>query len=194
MVEKRLVKSLNVVKKSSKLIGKQYENTILIKTTPQTIFEKDLPEAVKKKLFVLRPEIVSAELCYVPCWRVVLKFSVSYLKKSRSEEGQIEFIVDPIKGCGANEEKFNLKLTKKSIPEEMVSEKNFSKEDAERKATTDARWKVLLNRYKQPAKLETARVDPFYRPYYKTEVLWGSKSEIQYVAADDFANYFVYSS
>lgn len=194
MAQKRLVKSLNVVKRSSKLVGKQYENTILIKTTPQTIFEKDLPEAVKKKLFILRPDIAAAELCYVPCWKVVLKFSVSYLKKTRSEEGQIEFIVDPIKGCGANEEKFNLRLEKKTISEDLISEKSFPREVAERKATTDARWKVLLNRYKQPAQLETVRVDQFYRPYYKAEVVWGTKSEIQYVAADDFANYFVYSS
>lgn len=194
MAQKRLVKSLKGVKKSSGLEGKQHENMILIKVTPQTIFEEDLREAVKKKLFILRPNIASAELCYVPCWKVVLKFSVSYLKKTRSEEGQIEFIADPLKGCSANEEKFDLKLKNKSIPEEAISEKSISREDAERKATTDARWKVLLNRYKQPAQLETVRVDPFYRPYYKAEVAWGTKSEIQYVAADDFANYFVYSS
>lgn len=193
MAEKRLVKSLvgNKPKKFSEL---QREGDVLRSAaTKQTVFEEDLSEALRKKLFLFSPKIKCAEMFYLQCWRVILKYSVAYFKESRADRGSIEFIVDPIKGSAANEDKVNLRLSKKSLPKDAISDKTLDKAKAEKKVVIDARWKVLLARYKKPAEIEVVSVEPFYRPYYKVSTVWRNKEEIQWVPADDFGNYFVYN-
>ena len=173
---------------------RQEMETIKIRATFKTLGAGDLALVARKKLFLITPEIRSAEFFYLPCWRVVLDFRVSYFKESRADTGQVEFIIDPIKGCGANEDEIKLDIAPRRVPKEIVGfDYRVEQEEAERKAKVDARWKVLLARYKKPAELEVAKVEEFYRPYYKAETVWRDKVEIQYIAADDFANYFVYN-
>lgn len=172
---------------------KNSENLIKIRATKKTIDEEQLVQYARKKIFIMKPQILSAKFFYQPCWRVVLDFKVAYFKETRADRGQVEFIVDPRKGCGANEEELSLNLISKRVPLEMLSDVDVEKDEAERKAKVDARWKVLLARYKKPAELELAELKRFYRPYYRAEVSWGNKTGVQYLAADDFANYFVYN-
>lgn len=192
MKEKRLVKSLRVVKETPRLV--KNEDVAYIKATQQVLFKADLPKAIKKKLLSVPPKILSANLHYVSCWKVTMHFQIEYLSGRRNASGELEFIVDPIKGSCVNEERLDLKLKKIKIDPEMISEKKFELEEAERKSVTDARWKVLLNRYKQPAKITIIKTEEFFRPYYVVEVIFGTKKELQYVIADEFSNYFTYSS
>ena len=148
---------------------------------------------VRKKLFLVRPRILSAEFRYLPCWRVTLDYSVSYFKQTRSDDGSVVFIVDPVKGCGVIEEKLDFKLERKSIADELLAGEMLTKEQAEKKAIVDARWKVLMARFKRPPALETKSIEEFYRPYYRAEYTYGNKVRTQWIAADDFANYFVYN-
>lgn len=191
MVKKKIMKPLKA--DQAHLKEEQEQERRRCKVTAQTSFEESLPYLVRKKFFLFKPRLLTSEFCYLPCWRVILNYSVSYFKKNRAEDGKIEFIVDPIKGCGANEERLNLKLVKKAIPVKLLAAEELSREQAEKKAIVDARWKVLMAKFKRPPELETASMEQFYRPYYKVQVAWGSKTETQWVAADDFANYFVYN-
>ncbi|NBI62709.1 hypothetical protein D3Z38_06480 [Clostridiales bacterium] len=195
MERKTLVKPLAPQKQSDADFQdpKNSENLIKIRVTKKTISEEQLVQYARKKMFIMKPKILSVEFFYQSCWRVVLDFKVAYFKETRADRGQVEFIVDPRKGCGANEEELALDLISKRVPLEMISDVDVEKGEAERKAKVDARWKVLLARYKKPAELELAEITQFYRPYYMAKVSWGSKTGIQYLAADDFANYFVYN-
>lgn len=196
MVEKKLVKSL-AAQKGKKLErvkqGGKPENTSRCRTLPLKVREEDIPELLRKKFFLFTPKIKKAELFYLSCWRVELRFYVSYLNARREDKGTLEFIVDPIKGCGVNEERIRLKFAYDNIPDNLISDKTMTKEVAEKKAIIDARWKVLLSRYKRPAELETVSTMSFLRPYYKVYTVWGSKEEIQWIPADNFASYFIYN-
>ena len=185
MVTKRLVKPLAG--------SKRKDEGIIVKATRQVVFEDDISDLLRKRFFLFSPKINSTEMFYLQCWKVLLKYSVAYFKETRADKGSIEFIVDPIKGSAANEEKIDLSLIKKSIPSALISEKKLSEERAEKKAIVDARWKVLLSKFKRPPELEVVSVDVFYRPYYKVDTICGSKEGIQWIPADDFGNYFVYN-
>ena len=153
MAAQKVVKPKKLKEKSLSLEEKREleANTIKIKATAKAINENDLALIARKKLFLISPEIRSAEFFYLPCWRVVLKFSVSYFKKERADKGQVEFIVDPLKGCGANEEELKIDLITKQVPKDLVADDwKIEQEDAVWKAKVDARWKVLLARYKKP--------------------------------------------
>ena len=164
-----------------------------VKATMKLIHEKDLPEMLRKKFFLFTPKIKSVEFFYLPCWSVVLKYYISYFNAYHMDRGNVEFIVDPINGCGFNEDKLELRFTKRMICKDIINEKGLSKEQAEKKAIIDARWKVLLSKYKRPPELEIVSAFEFFRPYYKVNTIWGNHEEIQWIPADDFANYFIYN-
>lgn len=193
MEKEKLVKQLKAVKASAPMDNEKHNKGAKLKVTLRTVSEEDLPYLVRKRFFLIRPKVLSAEFHYLPCWRVVLKYTVSYFKKNRTDDGTIEFIVDPIRGCGANEEKLSLKLVKKEIEPRMLVKDTLTRAQAEKKAIVDARWKVLMAKYKRPAELETDHIEKFYRPYYEVSFTYGGKIQTQWVAADDFSNYFVYN-
>lgn len=126
MVTKRLVKPLAG--------SKRKDEGIIVKATRQVVFEDDISDLLRKRFFLFSPKINSTEMFYLQCWKVLLKYSVAYFKETRADKGSIEFIVDPIKGSAANEEKIDLSLIKKSIPSALISEKKLSEERAEKKA------------------------------------------------------------
>ena len=193
MEKETLVKQLKAAKASTPTDKEKQSKGVKVKVTLHTISEEDLPYLVRKRLFLIRPKVLSAKFHYLPCWRVVLKYSVSYFKKNRTDDGTIEFIVDPIRGCGANEEKLNLKLVKKAIEPELLVADTLTRAQAEKRAIVDARWKVLMAKYKRSPELETDHIEKFYRPYYELRVAFAGKTQTQFIAADDFSNYFVYN-
>lgn len=140
-------------------------SNVRILTTVKTIDERDLAELAPKRLFLLKPRVVSSRFCYVPCRKVVLEYSVSYFSAKRTDSGKITFVVDDKKGTGVIEDNIKLSLVKKNIEETLIEEEFFTDEQATKKAVVDARWKVLMARYKKPPELEVKSVSKFYRPY-----------------------------
>jgi hypothetical protein len=68
----------------------------------------------------------------------------------------------------------------------------MTREQAERKVKTDARWKVVMAQYKRPPELSTVSVREFYRPYYHVQVSFGGESGEKWIPADGYDSYFTY--
>jgi len=166
-------------------------NKSKILVTSKAIDVEELPALLKKKLFVIRPKILSAEFCYNPCWWVELDFHVTFISKKNKHSGTLHFVVDEVKGCGVIEERLDFKPGKKAVDEKMVIPRKLTREQAEKKAVTDARWKVVFTKYKNPPLVDVKEVKEFYRPYYKVKCTFGKDIEEQMIPADDFANYYV---
>lgn len=152
----------------------------------------DAAGLARKKFFVIKPEIVSMEICYVPCWWVVLDYSVTFFSKKHQVEGRLHFIVDEVKGCGVIEDPISVKLKRSSIEAGALVPHRLDREQATKKAIIDARWKVVMSRYKRPPELQVVSVKEFYRPYYEVELSYGGEVSKQWISADAFGNYFVY--
>ncbi len=160
--------------------------------TPVVVSQASANSKVRKKLFFIPPRIISSELKYVPCWKIVLDFTVVYFSKKNVVEGRLDFIVDEVKGCSLVEESLKIKLERRNIEPSIVVPFKYTQEEAVKKAVIDARWKVVLGRYKKPPELQLVSTQVFYRPYYKIEYTFGDKIEVQWIAADDYGNYLAY--
>lgn len=167
--------------------------SIKVTVTRKSLGVEDLPDVMRKKFFIKKAQVVKARFCYLPCYRVELAFFVSYFSEKRSDNGHLVFIVDPKRGCGVIEDNIRLDISKKAIDESLMMDDELTEEQAEKKAIVDARWKVLMARYKKPAELKTVKIEKFYRPYYEVLASYGGAEKVQWVAADDYANYFVYN-
>lgn len=168
------------------------EHKVELKVTKQKIFPEELPFSLKKRFFLFSPRIVSYRLRYVPCWLVVLNYSVVILTKKNTREGIVELIVDEIKGSSALEPGCKLELGKKKIEKELIMDRTVTEEQAVRKAKIDARWKVIMGQYKRPPELEFVRAQKFMRPFYETIVQFNGKRQTQWIAADGYDNYATY--
>lgn len=173
--------------------GEADKNNLRVLTTVKTVDERELAELAPKRLFLFRPHVVSARFCYVPCRKVILKYDVSYFSAKRTDSGEITFVVDDKKGTGAIEDNIKLSLVKKSIEEKLIEEEFFTDEQATKKAIVDARWKVLMAKYKKPPELEVKSVSKFYRPYYEVMYSFGGKEKRAWIPADEYGTYFVYN-
>ena len=164
-----------------------------VRMTEKVVDESTLCELLPKRLFLIHPRLLSARFCYVACWKVVLEYAVSYFKKNRADHGTIVFVVDGTKGCAVIEDDIELKLIRSGIDADLCEKDAFTQEQAEKKAIVDARWKVLMARYKRPPELETKAISKFYRPYYEVEYSYGGKIKKYWIPADEYGNYFVYN-
>ena len=160
--------------------------------TQTALSQNEASALVRKKFFIVRPQIVSMEICYVPCWWVVLDFNVTFFSKKNKFEGRLEFIVDEVKGCGVIEDAVKIKLDKKKIGSADLVPRKLSREQAEKKAIIEARWKVVMAKYKRPPEVEIVNTREFYRPYYEVEYTYGKEIMKQWIPADSYGNYFVY--
>jgi hypothetical protein len=163
------------------------------RVTLKVVDESELPDLVPKNLFLFRPKISDARFCYVPCHKVVLEYAVAYFSAKKSDNGRLTFIVDDKKGTGVIEDDIRLEIVKGNIDEGLIEDEFFTKEQAEKKAVVDARWKVLLARYKKPPELEVISSEKFYRPYFEVTYTLGKKERKAWVPADKYATYFVYN-
>lgn len=189
-----VVQKLKINRLVSSSHGKMTEKDDMIdlKVTKQTIFDDELPYCLKKKLFLFSPKLLKYKLRYVRCWRIVLDFKVTLLTRNNIRDGQVELIVDEIKGCSALEPGCNLSIKKSRVSEELLHERSLTEEQAIKKATIDARWKVVMGQYKRPPELKFVRCQEFVRPYYEAEVLFNNKVSTQWIAADGYDNYITY--
>ena len=169
------------------------ENKLKVLVTPKTVEINELADLAPKRLFLFKPRVVSARFCYVPCRKVVLDYSVSFFSARRNDSGRLTFIVDDKKGTGVIEDNIKLQTVKKHIDEDLIEEEFFSDEQAVKKAVVDARWKVLLSRFKKPPELEVVSAEKFYRPYYDVTYSIGGREKKAWIPADKYGTYFVYN-
>ena len=165
---------------------------VRVPVTLKTVDESELADLAPKRLFLLKPKVKQARFCYISCHRVVLSYSVSYFSNRRRDDGQLTFIVDDKKGTGVIEDNMKLQTVRKAIDEDLIEEAFFSDEQAVKKAIVDARWKVLLAKYKKPPELELVSSEKFYRPYYEVTYAFGGKEKTAWIPADKYGTYFVY--
>lgn len=165
---------------------------IRVPVTLKTVDESELADLAPKCLFLLKLKVKRARFCYIQCHRVVLSYSVSYFSNKRCDDGQMTFIVDDKKGTGVIEDNMKLQTIRKAIDENIIEEAFFSDEQAVKKAVVDARWKVLLAKYKKPPELKLVSSEKFYRPYYEVTYAFGGKEKTVWIPADNYGTYFVY--
>jgi hypothetical protein len=163
-----------------------------IKALPKVTEQDMLPELLKRRLFLFPQRLVRASLRYVPCWQVYLDYSVRGISKNQKREGRVDMLVDEQRGCLAIDGGIILKPLDASVDKRLIVGDRLTEEQAEKKAVVEARWKVLMARYKQPPELTTTKIRKFYRPYYKATVFSLGKESEQWIPADGFDQYFTY--
>ncbi|HZK02323.1 MAG TPA: hypothetical protein VFC96_05610 [Anaerovoracaceae bacterium] len=160
--------------------------------TEIVLSKSDAASLVRKKFFFIPPQIHSMKMRYVPCWWVVLDFTVGFFGNKNQVEGRLNFIVDEIKGCGLVDESVRIKLAKKKIESHELVEIRLSEDQAVKKATVDARWKVVLGKYKKPPELELVSTKIFYRPYFEVDYSYGQDIMTQWIPVDNYGSYLAY--
>jgi len=159
----------------------------------KTSVEPDcLQKIIGNRLFVIKPNIASYKLVYVHCFDIVLSFNVAYFSKKSSKSGKIRFIVDDKKGCGFADDSVELNYHIVNLEKSSMIPVKFSSKRAEKLAFADARWKVLMAKYKKPAELSTDSINEFFRPYYQVDFAYSKKTYERWVAADEYTNFFSY--
>ncbi len=192
MSKKGVKKPVKRLKRLGDALNGSDIDEIRVPVTLKTVDESELADLAPKRLFLLKPKVKRARFCYIPCHRILLSYSVSYFSNKRCDDGQLTFIVDDKKGTGVIEDNMKLQTVRKAIDEDIIEEAFFSDEQAVKKAVVDARWKVLLAKYKKPPELELVSSEKFYRPYYEVTYVFGGKEKTAWIPADKYGTYFVY--
>lgn len=190
---KDVKKPIKLLKPRKENDGGKEENKVKALVTSKIVEIDDLADLAPKRMFLFKPRVVSARFCYIPCRKVVLDYSVSFFSAKRNDSGRLTFIVDDKKGTGVIEDNIKLQTMKKHIDEELIEDEFFSDEQAVKKAVVDARWKVLLSRFKKPPELEVVSAEKFYRPYYDVTYSFGGREKKAWIPADKYGTYFVYN-
>jgi hypothetical protein len=154
--------------------------------------EDEISYLAKRRFFVISPRILNVKLRYIPCWWVSLDYQVTILTKNNIREGSLDFVVDEVKGCAVMEASLPVALAPKTANRKTVMSGTITKSQAEKKAVTDARWKVVMGQYKRPPEIFNVKAARFYRPYYEVDVTYANRPEILWIPADNFGNYYTY--
>ena len=163
-----------------------------IRSSGQAVTYEDLQDEIPRKLMLWQQQLINAELRYVPCWHVVLDYHVAGLNRRNYHEGTMEFIVDERKGSSLIDDDVEFGFCYEQVNSRLITEGRFTMEIAEKKAITDARWKVGLSRFKSPPELSTVSIKKFYRPYFRAMVARSGRPSEVWIPADGYGNYFVY--
>lgn len=145
-----------------------------------------------KRFFFVKPKITSANLIYVPCWQIKMKYENPLLVGKIRKKGTLFIIVDEKFGISCLE-KDELVLKTESLKESMLPFENTEEQVIDR-AKKNARWKVLYGRYRTIADLEIVKVTRFYRPYWDLSLEHIGKNSKQLLAADGYATQRAYST
>ena len=169
---------------------KQQKGTVTCYVTEKTLEEFEIPFKLPKKLLFIKPKVLFSELIYVPCWWVAMEYHVIQLRKGRTTDGNVQFVVDDVVGSAVIDSSIHFHPIKKKIDGSLLSAHSLTREQAERKAKIEARWKVVFAMYRSPPYLDNLKSSFFFRPYYKVRLCYGyGKEKERMIAADGYANY-----